>query len=89
MADEKSPKEDIMDTFDGYMRKIIENINQDGKINIDMSKIIARFSYTSSTFYNYGGFDMIEVERSFVDYGKKKNGKIKVDVEEAREYYGV
>lgn len=78
----------ILEIFDGFTKKIIENTDaEEGKIEFYGRKIIARLPFSQATFYNYGGYDFVDTHREFVEYMDNK-GKLKIDIEEAREYYG-
>ena len=82
-------KNHFLNTFDNFVKKSLQGIEPNsGKFKIRGRSIMARVDYSMNTLYQYGGWEFIEVERSFVNY-LNNTGKLEIDIEEAREYYGL
>ena len=82
-------KQEFLDTFDTFCKTVIDRIDEDeGIITIKGNEIMARSSLTLRTLYDYGGYNFYEAKRSFVNY-LNNTGKLEINIEEAREYYGL
>lgn len=80
-------KQHIIDTFERYTKHLVKSVDADsGKITVKMNEVILRLDYSTTTFYNWGGYNLIDYEFPFVNY-LTDTGKIEIDIEEARDYY--
>jgi len=79
----------IINTFERYIGHLIKKIDRrEGKLTVNLNEVIVRLKFTRTTFHDYGGYTLIEYELPFVNY-LTNTGKIEIDIEKAREYYGI
>lgn len=78
------------------MREVIETIGKNiaeeerdkKKITVKCTKLITKISYGNSSFYNYGGWFLVEEKIDYVTY-ITDTGKLLIDLEMIREEFDI
>lgn len=83
-------QDQLIDNIKQYVvDEILEETDKEGILEMRGSKMIPHIDTSTATFYNHGGWYMIENEVSYIKYSDKENGRIFINLGKAREEHGL